>query len=102
MHVVPRAVAATLTVLLHLLILFALLRVTSSVVKPPPPPAWQEMTVDKLYETGEWREAEQTFAEEIECRERLDPTDSSGSTLTIALRNRAICLMNLGRLDEAG
>ena len=53
MRVVPHAVAATLTVLLHLLILFALLRVTSSVVKPPPPPAWQETTVDKLYETGE-------------------------------------------------
>ena len=53
MRVVHRAVAATLTVLLHLLILFALLRVTSSVVKPPPPPTWQETTVDKLYETGE-------------------------------------------------
>ena len=54
MRVVPHAVAATLTVpRLHLLILFALLRVTSSVLKPPPPPTWQETTVDKLYETGE-------------------------------------------------
>ena len=53
MHVVPRAVAATLTVLLHLLILFALLRVTASAVKPPPPPTWQQAMVDKLYEAGE-------------------------------------------------
>jgi len=52
MHVVPRAVAATLTVLLHLLIVFALLRVTASVVKPPPAPTWQQAMVDKLYETG--------------------------------------------------
>ena len=53
MRVVPRAVAATLTVLLHLLILFALLRVTTSVVKPPPPPVGQGTTVDKLYDAGE-------------------------------------------------
>ena len=53
MRVVPRAVAATLTVLLHLLILFALLRVTASVVKPPSPPAWLETTADKLYEAAE-------------------------------------------------
>jgi len=52
MHVVPRAVAATLTVLLHLLILFALVRVTASVVRPPPLPDWQQAMVDKLYETG--------------------------------------------------
>ena len=48
----PVPVAAILTVLLHLLILFALLRVTASVVKPPPPLAWHEATVDKLYEAG--------------------------------------------------
>jgi hypothetical protein len=53
MSVVPRAVAATLTVLLHLAILFALLRVTTSVVKPPPPPAGQETSADKLYDAGE-------------------------------------------------
>jgi hypothetical protein len=53
MRVVPRAVAAMLTVLLHLLILFALLRVTTSVVKPPPPPVGQGTTVDKLYDAGE-------------------------------------------------
>jgi hypothetical protein len=53
MHVVPRAVAATLTVLLHLLILFALVRVTASVVKPPSPPAWLGVTADKLYEAAE-------------------------------------------------
>ena len=52
MRVVPHAVAATMTVLLHLLILFALLRVTASVVKPPASPAWHEATVDKLYEAG--------------------------------------------------
>jgi hypothetical protein len=53
MSVVPRAVAATLTVLLHLAILFALLRVTTSVVKPLPPPAGQETSADKLYDAGE-------------------------------------------------
>ena len=42
MRDVSVAVAATLTVLLHLLILFALVRVAASVVNPPPPPAWQE------------------------------------------------------------
>ena len=52
MPVVPRAVAATLTVLLHLLVLFALLRVTARAVKPPPVPTWQQAMVDRLYETG--------------------------------------------------
>ena len=52
MHVLPRAVAATMTVLLHLLILLALLRVTASVVKPPLAPSWQQAMVDRLYETG--------------------------------------------------
>ena len=52
MRVVPRAVAATLTVLLHLLILFALLRVTASADRPTTAPAWQQAMVDKLYETG--------------------------------------------------
>ena len=51
--VVPRAVAATLTVLLHLLILFALLRVTASTVKPPSPPAWHQAVVDRLHEAAE-------------------------------------------------
>lgn len=53
MRVVPRAVAATLTVLLHLLILSTLVRVTTSVVKPPLPPAEQEMSADKLRGAGE-------------------------------------------------
>ena len=53
MRVVPRAVAAVLTVLLHLLILFALVRVTAIVVKPPQPAAEQEMTADKLHGAGE-------------------------------------------------
>ena len=53
MRVVPRAVAAMLTVLLHLLILSALVRVTTSVVKPPQPPAEQEATADKLHGAGE-------------------------------------------------
>ena len=52
MRVVPRAVAATLTVLLHLLILFALLRVTASADRPTTAPAWLQAMVDKLYETG--------------------------------------------------
>ena len=55
MHVEPRAVAAILTVLLHLLIMFALVRVTASLVKPPPPPppAAHETTADKLHGAGE-------------------------------------------------
>jgi predicted metalloprotease with PDZ domain len=53
MRVEPRAVAAILTVLLHLLILSALVRVTASVVKPPQPPAEQEVTADKLRGAGE-------------------------------------------------
>lgn len=54
MRVVPRAVAAILTVLLHLLILSALVRVTASVIrKPPPAPAAQELTADKLHGAGD-------------------------------------------------
>lgn len=53
MRVVPRAVAAVLTVLMHLLILFALVRVTAIAVKPPQPAAEQEMTADKLHGAGE-------------------------------------------------
>ena len=53
MLVVPRAVAAVLTVLLHLLILFALVRVTASADRPPPPATEQQMTADKLHGAGE-------------------------------------------------
>lgn len=54
MRVVPRAVAAVLTVLLHLLILFALVRVTAIAIKPPPqPPGAQEMSADSLHGAGE-------------------------------------------------
>lgn len=53
MRVEPRAVAAMLTVLLHLLILSALVRVTASVVKPPQVPAEQETIADKLHGAGE-------------------------------------------------
>lgn len=54
MCVVPRAVAAALTVLLHLLILSALVRVTASVIrKPPQPPTAQEMSADKLRGAGD-------------------------------------------------
>ena len=53
MLVAPRAVAAVLTVLLHLLILFALVRVTAIVVKPPQPAAEQETSADKLHGAGE-------------------------------------------------
>jgi len=49
-----RAVAAILTVLLHLLIAFALLRVTASIDRPPqPPPTEQKITADKLHGAGE-------------------------------------------------
>lgn len=54
MRLEPRAAAAILTVLLHLLILFALLRVTASVAdKPPQASAEHETTADKLHGAGE-------------------------------------------------
>ncbi len=53
MRAVPRTVAAVLTVLLHLLILFALVRVPSNLVKPPQAAAEQETTADKLHGAGE-------------------------------------------------
>lgn len=55
MRVVSRAVGAIVTVLLHLLVLFALVGVTASVVKPPLPPAAaeNETIADKLHGAGE-------------------------------------------------
>ncbi|MDQ6638053.1 MAG: hypothetical protein M3Z15_00105 [Pseudomonadota bacterium] len=41
-----------LTVLLHLLILSALLRVTAGVIEPPPPTAGQEISADRLRGAG--------------------------------------------------
>ena len=49
----PRAIAAVLTVLLHLLILFALIRVPASVIEPPRPATGQETTADRLHGEGE-------------------------------------------------
>ena len=53
MHVAHRAVAAILTVLLHLLIWFALVHATASVVRPPPPPAVHEISANRLRGAGE-------------------------------------------------
>ena len=53
MRAESRIVAAVLTVLLHLVILSALVRVTASQVKPPQPPVVHEMTADKLHGAGE-------------------------------------------------
>jgi hypothetical protein len=54
MRAESRAVAAILTVLLHLLVVFALLRVTASADKPPQAPSTaQETTADKLHGAGE-------------------------------------------------
>jgi hypothetical protein len=55
MRAAPRAAAAMLTLLLHLLILYALLRVTASVERPPPlpPSAEQPITADTLHDAGE-------------------------------------------------
>jgi hypothetical protein len=53
MRAESRVVAAILTVLLHLLILFALIRVTTSADKPPQPWAEQQITADKLHGAGE-------------------------------------------------
>jgi hypothetical protein len=48
-----RAVAAMLTVLLHLLILSALVRIPASADKPPPAPAEQDATARELRGAGE-------------------------------------------------
>jgi hypothetical protein len=53
MRVLPRIVAAILTVLLHAAILFALVHVTAGVVTPSAPPPLHEMTADQLHGAGE-------------------------------------------------
>ena len=53
MRVESRAVGTIFTVLLHLGIVFALLRVTAVVDKPPQPSANQEITASRLYGAGE-------------------------------------------------
>jgi hypothetical protein len=53
MQAAPRAVAALLTLLLHLLIWSSLVRITANVVVPPPPPAAPETTAETLREAGE-------------------------------------------------
>ena len=53
MHAEHRIVAAILTVLLHLLILSALVRVTADLVTPSQPSVEQETTADKLRSAGE-------------------------------------------------
>ena len=53
MHVAPRAVAASFTVLLHLGIALGLLHVTADGEKPPPPPSVYGIAVDRLYAAGE-------------------------------------------------
>ena len=51
--VMPRAVAAALTVLLHLLVVAALLRVTTRDVEPPAPSNPFEMSAERLRDAGE-------------------------------------------------
>ena len=53
MHVQPRAAAAILTVLLHLMILSALVRITANGVGPAQAPAEHETTADRLSSAGE-------------------------------------------------
>ena len=53
MRIESRAVGTIFTVLLHLGIVFALLRVTAVVDKPPQPSANQEITASRLYGAGE-------------------------------------------------
>jgi hypothetical protein len=49
----PRAVAASLTVLLHVAIVFALTHVTAGVETSPAPPSAHAITVDRLYTAGD-------------------------------------------------
>jgi hypothetical protein len=53
MRAESRAIAAILTVLLHLVVILALLRVTAIAVKPPQPPVGLELTADSLRGAGE-------------------------------------------------
>ena len=53
MRVEPRAAAAVLTLLLHLLIGVALVRITAIAERPPQPSGEQEITADKLHGAGE-------------------------------------------------
>lgn len=56
LHHVPvshRAVAAALTVLLHLLVFAALLRVTTRAAEPAPPSAWFEIGAERLRDAGD-------------------------------------------------
>jgi len=53
MHAAPRAVAATLTVLLHLIVLRALDHTTSRTIEAPRPPSAFEVTADALRGAGE-------------------------------------------------
>lgn len=53
MRAQPRAFAAIVTVLLHLVILFALVRVTASAFKPPPLPPGNETVPSRLSSAGE-------------------------------------------------
>ena len=48
-----RAVAAALTVLLHVLVFAALLHVTTRVMTPPPPSAWLETSAERLRDAGD-------------------------------------------------
>ena len=54
MRAEPRIDGAIVTVVLHLLVLSALVRVTASVVKPPLPPAAHELPAVKLHGAGEY------------------------------------------------
>jgi len=48
-----RAVAAALTVLLHVLIIAVLLHVTTRALPPPPPSAWVEARAERLRDAGD-------------------------------------------------
>ena len=52
-RIAPRAVAAVLTLLLHVPIVLAFLRVATGVVAPPTPPAAQETSAETLRDAGE-------------------------------------------------
>src|SRR5689334_8045499 len=53
MRAESRAIAAILTVLLHLTVILALLHVTAIAERPPPPRAGQPIAADRLHGGGE-------------------------------------------------
>jgi hypothetical protein len=77
MSAASRLVGAALTVLLHLLVLWVMLRVAADPVALPPPPAPQAATVERLREAGEQQLVEVDIRPQLATRRGHACTGSS-------------------------